>query len=350
MIPSRVPPTRAPFPTESCKDSDETFVLAAKTNGGVAKTKACEWVKRNNTAKRCDIDGVKSHCPNTCGACTRVPTESPNVVTRAPFASGSCKDSDETFVLARGGVAKTKACEWVRRNNTAKRCDFDGVKYHCPNTCGACTRVPTESPNMDPTKVSPTRAPSASESCKDSDETFVLARGGVAKTKACEWVRRNNTAKRCDFDGVKSHCPNTCGACTRVPTESPNMVPTKVSPTRAPSAIGSCEDSGVKFLIETGPARKVKTRSCDWVGNNNTAKRCDFDGVKSHCPNTCDACATYQCADSEMAFVKWGKNDKRKTCIWVGRKPSKLARRCDIDGVASTCRDSCSYAGNGFSC
>jgi len=275
MIPSRVPPTRAPFPTESCKDSDETFVLAAKTNGGVAKTKACEWVKRNNTAKRCDIDGVKSHCPNTCGACTRVPTESPNVVTRAPFASGSCKDSDETFVLARGGVAKTKACEWVRRNNTAKRCDFDGVK---------------------------------------------------------------------------SHCPNTCGACTRVPTESPNMVPTKVSPTRAPSAIGSCEDSGVKFLIETGPARKVKTRSCDWVGNNNTAKRCDFDGVKSHCPNTCDACATYQCADSEMAFVKWGKNDKRKTCIWVGRKPSKLARRCDIDGVASTCRDSCSYAGNGFSC
>lgn len=147
---------------------------------------------------------------------------------------------------------------------------------------------------------------------------------------------------------------------SRAPTETPSTADTN-SPTKAPSTTTtsapsvseSCKDSGSKFLLASGTTGRLRKRSCTWVGKStvaNTAKRCSYNGVNSHCPNTCGACATYQCADSEKRFVKWGKNDKPRSCLWVGRKAALLSKRCGIKGFTATCRKTCSYSGNGLSC
>jgi len=135
------------------------------------------------------------------------------------------------------------------------------------------------------------------------------------------------------------------------PTKAPTRLPTvgTRAPTRLPTVGGSCKDSGTKFLLTTDQGVRKK-RSCNWVGKNNSDKRCGYKNVASHCPDTCNQCAAYKCADSARKFVKWGKNDKPKSCDWVKRKPNKLAHRCDMKGFRATCRASCNYVGNGLSC
>jgi hypothetical protein len=73
--------------------------------------------------------------------------------------------------------------------------------------------------------------------------------------------------------------------------------------------------------------------TCAWASNGNTSRRCAKNGVRDHCPSTCNGnCA----ADSGKRF-KVG--NKFRTCRWVARK--NTAKRCAKTGVAETCRATC---------
>ena len=92
-----------------------------------------------------------------------------------------------------------------------------------------------------------------------------------------------------------------------------------------------CKDSPLRMLVNGG-----KVKNCNWVGKQ-TSKRCKKKYVSSHCPVTCNECATYQSSDS---MKKWKRaNGAEKKCGWVAR--SKTQERCLLEGVADTCRETC---------
>lgn len=110
-----------------------------------------------------------------------------------------------------------------------------------------------------------TRAPSATpSSCADSALEFKVDLGNNEKDfKTCDWVARKPKT-RCDFDGVKSTCPDTCGKCSR------------------------CKDSPLRLkFIKDG---ETQTQFCDFIANKK-GKRCQIPGIRESCRATCDSCA-----------------------------------------------------------
>ncbi len=109
-------PTKAPTPSSphgSCADS----TLKMFIRGGAKKS--CAWVAANQTQLRCEIPGVASHCPVTCGTCIL------------------CVDSAKRFQL-KTASKEVKSCSWVRNNKTKFRCTMEGVASACRATCGTC--------------------------------------------------------------------------------------------------------------------------------------------------------------------------------------------------------------------
>lgn len=79
------------------------------------------------------------------------------------------------------------------------------------------------------------------------------------------------------------------------------------------SSDDSCENLPNKFLV-----KKLKYRHCEFIARKKTAQRCKFEGVRTHCPFTCDACG--ECIDSTTRFyVKDGGRVINRSCLWVGR-------------------------------
>lgn len=123
------------------------------------------------------------------------------------------------------------------------------------------------------------------------------------------------------------------------PTSSPNTPQTAApsgtttdTPTQSPVS-GSCVDSSLKFLVNG------KFRTCGWVAQKNTSKRCaKAQGrVESHCPSTCGVCEEYECSDASKRFKL--TNGALKSCVWVAR--TNTSTRCAKTGVSLTCRETC---------
>jgi len=82
-----------------------------------------------------------------------------------------------------------------------------------------------------------------------------------------------------------------------------------------------------------------KQKSCDWVAEKDTYKRCnrkDEKGMRvfQHCKKTCNKCS---CEDDPDFFVGSNKN---KNCAWANAKRTK--ERCKAEGVAENCLYTCS--------
>lgn len=122
---------------------------------------------------------------------------------------------------------------------------------------------------------------------------------------------------------------------TSSPTSDKNPPTFIIFPTKSPVSDPECNDSPLDFVIPISG----KTKSCDFVGRvpSKIAKRCNRASIKRHCPDTCGLCP--DCFDSRMAFML--KNGKKKTCNWVKRKASRVAIRCNLNGVKDTCRVTC---------
>lgn len=136
------------------------------------------------------------------------------------------------------------------------------------------------------------------------------------------------------------------GACTgtlipaedgsTAPITSAPTAPTTPSPSPRPSILNeeTCSDSELAFV------KNGKERSCSWVARK-PQKRCNKKGVSTHCKLTCHdilgSCNT--CQDSSLRFLL--SNGRSKTCNWVKRKRTEA--RCGRDGVDTTCQVTCGF-------
>ena len=191
---------------------------------------------------------------------------------------------------------------------------------------------PTPAPIAPPVE-SPNAAPVASpvtniETCKDGTDKFDVE----GEMKGCEWVKRKNTEKRCQQSIVSINCPATCNKCNSNPNE--------------------CKDVEERFM-DNG-----QMRSCWWVGNKDTDRRCSKSlTCRQKCPKTCDECSTVTtstpiaspvaspvaspastptpCEDVEGKFEY---NNKRRSCDWV---KNNTAKRCKQYILATNCPATC---------
>ena len=105
--------------SDICIDSQLKFLKF--TNSWPRKRKGCFWVGHKNTAKRCAIKRVESHCPKTCNQCDL----------------HRCADSARLFHEPTSD--RERGCYWVSKKNTSKRCSIPGVASVCRETCGHCS-------------------------------------------------------------------------------------------------------------------------------------------------------------------------------------------------------------------
>lgn len=71
----------------------------------------------------------------------------------------------------------------------------------------------------------------------------------------------------------------------------------------------------------------------------NDPSLCDVNGVQSHCPSACGACADYACDDSTLS-VEF--NGAEFTCaILESSDQSRIDRACSRFDISSTCRKTC---------
>jgi len=99
----------------------------------------------------------------------------------------------------------------------------------------------------------------------------------------------------------------------------------------------ACVDSSLKFRVEDDTS--ISYKSCKWVKDKIT-QRCSIEGVRLHCPKSCNTCGTHKCEDGELSFkYETGSKTKKTTCNVINRNTSK----CAINGVSEVCRSSCEY-------
>ena len=102
----------------SCSNSPLKFLHTYKSGKKIRKK--CSWVAQK--AKRCNIAGVASHCPETCNACDTV------------------GDSTMKFKvqLEPGEKFRTKRCPYIAQEPST-RCALNGVADTCRSTCATTT-------------------------------------------------------------------------------------------------------------------------------------------------------------------------------------------------------------------
>jgi len=100
------------------------------------------------------------------------------------------------------------------------------------------------------------------------------------------------------------------------------------SPTSAPA--GSCPDSPLFGSAGGGNKNCSSITDLAW---------CERPGVKSHCPDTCNACDEYACLDSEKRFLYQGNPFKCRRLARLG--DADKDRACSNIEISSTCRGSC---------
>lgn len=134
---------------------------------------------------------------------------------------------------------------------------------------------------------------------------------------------------------------------TSTPTVAHTTSPTSTAPMASPtSPSSSCHDSPLRFRVIKPTTGEKIFRDCLWVSNRSTNIRCSWDGIRSMCPVTCNACDMYSCVDGENRFkVVWNGKKVARDCTWVGNKQTVM--RCNADGVNDTCRGTC---GTGTDC
>jgi hypothetical protein len=134
-----------------------------------------------------------------------------------------------------------------------------------------------------------------------------------------------------------------------------NTSPTS-APSRSPSALDDdqqCVDSLSTFkkIRKNG---KINIRDCEWIKAKpeKLNRRCQKESNASHCPETCQQCANFDCKDSTRKFmyIRDGKDDKEIDCAWLKKKPTKLAKRCEKDIFKTTCRETCSFVNDLIDC
>lgn len=103
----------------------------------------------------------------------------------------------------------------------------------------------------------------------------------------------------------------------------------------------TCKDSPLRMKTWIEADKRERMKSCEWVGRvaERVAERCALSDNKSHCPVSCGV--TCENVDSAARFKIEKPDGSRinRYCSFVAKNPSE---RCAWEGVADTCRESCS--------
>ena len=116
-------PTASPTesPTTSSTDCADTPFRFRLTKNGNNISRGCVWVANKDTKNRCNLGGVSSMCPSTCGTCS------------------TCIDGANRFRFPWNGNMISRGCTWVANKATKWRCStVTGMTDTCRSTCGSC--------------------------------------------------------------------------------------------------------------------------------------------------------------------------------------------------------------------
>jgi hypothetical protein len=107
-----------PTIVKSCHDSPLRMKVYIESEGE-EKMKSCSWAGRvvEKVAERCNLPGVSTHCPISCGT--------------------TCKyvDSEARFKVQKpDGKMINRYCSFIAKNSS-ERCTFEGVTDTCRETC-----------------------------------------------------------------------------------------------------------------------------------------------------------------------------------------------------------------------
>lgn len=95
-----------------------------------------------------------------------------------------------------------------------------------------------------------------------------------------------------------------------------------------------CIDSPLKMI----PAGGTTAQNCEDLVNN--VPFCTIE-IASHCPLSCNACAEFECSDSDATFIY---NEGERICSNAQSVPPQLmAQVCQVTRLAKTCRGVCNY-------
>lgn len=118
FTPTMKPSLEATTIAESCHDSPLRMKVFIESEGK-EKMKSCSWAGRvvEKVTERCNLPGVSTHCPISCGTtCNDV-------------------DSEARFKIEKpDGKKINRYCTFVAKNPSV-RCTFDGVTDTCRETC-----------------------------------------------------------------------------------------------------------------------------------------------------------------------------------------------------------------------
>lgn len=114
-----------------------------------------------------------------------------------------------------------------------------------------------------PTAPTPTGGGGGDSDCEDSTLPSQVRRpNGRRMWQDCRWVAED--LDRCEYEGVYTHCPKTCGDCPE------------------------CFDGELRFKTENRNGRTIR-KTCRWV-ERSTEARCELEGVANTCRETCEVC------------------------------------------------------------
>lgn len=124
--------------------------------------------------------------------------------------------------------------------------------------------VPTGSPKED--LISEPSSFPSEILCMDSPLRFTTFNDGIRYSKFCSNVKKQNTAVICEFEGVSTHCPVTCGSCSTM----------------------SCRDSLLLFRHEQN--NRYIFIGCERIKYGDTENQCSNSGIFHTCRATCGSC------------------------------------------------------------
>lgn len=290
-FPTPTPPTSSPTASK-CNDSSLKFEVL---NNGNILSKSCDWVARKSTTLRCDLPGVSSHCPKTCGTCN------------------TCIDGTNMFVFNDND----KMCStWIANanaKNKMKRCSKIGIADTCRVSCNNC----------------------CSSSGEDQSWSTFTMDSFPEKRKTCFWLNEKELRKYryCQYADVRTRCPSACNSCG-------NPV----------------EDDSFTFSLRSG--NKVTCSWLDKANSRERRSRYCLPGGQYYSPDIRSKCAdscgltTISCIMDKSNFTfKLGTSDESVSCSWLTKNSAKTEIRrknyCVFGGeyfdeqIRSNCYKSC---------